>query len=279
MTAAQYGFWDVCRSLAHKNKILFFNGRSIAERFQGMSKSTAYLLAEALVEAGWFKLVKDSTRRKDGTFSPKQYQVLSHEEWAHEHPGGCEPVQPAGLDDISPVQPADSPVQPADQPVQPAGHNLLLELPTQKQSATESDNHTPFQPVGLDGFVNRFSKKKRGQPQAAAPNLERRPVQPVGQAELTISKADAADRIATAIVNTIGANASEHGTWADGARDLLDRGHSMNEIIEVADFVNKKCKPGTLRINGAGEFVKNYSMIHTGMVSLRNQEAQKGKSA
>ena len=89
MTAQQYGFWDVCRSLAFKNDILFFNGRSIAARFKGMSKSSAYLLADSLVEGGWFLLLKDSTRRKDGTFSPKQYRLLSHEDWTKQHPGGC----------------------------------------------------------------------------------------------------------------------------------------------------------------------------------------------
>jgi hypothetical protein len=30
MTAAEYGFWDVCRALAHKTGTLYFNGKDIA---------------------------------------------------------------------------------------------------------------------------------------------------------------------------------------------------------------------------------------------------------
>jgi hypothetical protein len=273
MTAAQYGFWDVCRSLAHKNKILFFNGRSIAERFQGMSKSTAYLLAEALTEGGWLKLVKDSTRRKDGTFSPKQYQVLSHEEWAAEHPEGCLPVPPAGLDDISPVQPADSPVQPADQPVQPAGHNLLLKLPTIKQPTTEPDNHKPVQPVGLDGFIGRFEKPKKvmRERKAEAAYFESAPVQPAGQV-VRDTQAEA-EWLSTAITNMIEvADPNERSSWALGIEQLLCGGYSKSEISDVAGFTHRTLKNGTLKRNGPNEFVRFFDDLKAGMIAKTNGE-------
>src|SRR5262245_32282628 len=115
MTAQQYGFLDVCRALAHETGILYFNGPGIAARFQGMHKSTAYNLADSLLELGFFKLVKESHRRRDGTFSPKQYRVLSHDEWAAEHPNKCEsPFHSAGMDNNSPFQNTDSPFQNTD---------------------------------------------------------------------------------------------------------------------------------------------------------------------
>lgn len=266
MTAQQYGFWDVCRTLAFKNDILFFNGRSIAARFQGMSKSTAYLLADALVESGWFKLIKDSMRRKDGTFSPKQYRVLSHDQWVLEHPEGCLPVQPAGLDDISPVQPADSPVQPADQPVQPAGHNLIHKSDTYKPDI-EPDNHKPFQPAGLDDFVNRFSKRKReARKAAAAPALDTAPVQSAGQAVRDTQKD--AEWLSTAFTNTIGiTNPNERLSWTAGFELLLRAGHSKDVISATAEFVHSKVKPEALRREGPSELVKNFDNIRARMVA------------
>jgi hypothetical protein len=71
MTPAEYGLWDVCRSLSHESGILYFSGRNVAARFKGLGKTGAYNLAASLVESGWFQILKDSVRRKDGTWSPR----------------------------------------------------------------------------------------------------------------------------------------------------------------------------------------------------------------
>jgi hypothetical protein len=160
--------------LAHKTGILIFDGRLFAQRFQGLSKSRAYDLANELVDIGFLRLIKKSKRCKNGLFSAKEYQVLSHEEWAKENPGACKrllderiadhdsPVQPGGMDHSpvqpadSPVQRADSPVQPADSPVQPGGHNSSY-LPN--TNLPPIDNRSPVQPGGMDKFQKRWSKK------------------------------------------------------------------------------------------------------------------------
>jgi hypothetical protein len=96
---AEYGLLHLCRTLAGKSGILYFDGRKMAARFSGVSKDTVYRTAKSLVEKGWLEVMKSSRRRDDGTMSPTHYRVLSHEEWAVSHPDQCgQPVSPARLD-------------------------------------------------------------------------------------------------------------------------------------------------------------------------------------
>jgi hypothetical protein len=260
MTAQQYGFWDVCKSLSHQTGILYFNGRSVAARFLGMQKSNAYKLADSLKESGWFKLVKESHRRRDGTFSPKQYRVLSHDEWAAEHPNQCDlPVHSSGLDDDSPVHYSDSPVHPGDQPVHSSGHNLISTT-DKNQPPKEPDNQEPFHSGGLDEFVERFSKSKRGrQRKAAAPHIPGPPVHSSGLDALGTQHE--AERLSVAIGNTIGLSAETRAEWTDGIKCLLDSGKSPERVQAVAEFVHTQMNPGTLKSGGPTEFVRHFGTI------------------
>ena len=88
MTPVEFAVWDFGRSVSHRSGELNFNGRKIAASFQGLGKSTVYEAATSLTAKGFFKLVKD-TKRQGGRYTPRQYRVLSHAEWAAEHPGQC----------------------------------------------------------------------------------------------------------------------------------------------------------------------------------------------
>lgn len=82
MSPEEYGFWDICRQLSYKFKgKLIFDGRTIAEYFNGTGKNTAYRLANRLRTLGWFVCTKESKRGKDGLWVSTEYRVLSHEEW------------------------------------------------------------------------------------------------------------------------------------------------------------------------------------------------------
>src|ERR1700749_1565939 len=89
MTAQEYGFYDVCRSLSFRTKVLYFNGPGIAARFRAMSKGTPYNLARSLEASGCLVLWKDRSRRRNGSFPPRQYRVLDHEEWAANQSAQC----------------------------------------------------------------------------------------------------------------------------------------------------------------------------------------------
>ena len=88
MTPEEFGFWEVCRSLSHKFKgKLIFDGRNIADCFGDTGKGVAYRLAKKLCVKGWFVCLKKSKKngRPNGTNTPTEYRVLSHEEWVKEH--------------------------------------------------------------------------------------------------------------------------------------------------------------------------------------------------
>lgn len=262
MTAPEYALWDVCRSLSHQTGILFFNGRSVAGRFQSMAKSTAYNLADSLTEKGWFKVVKDSTRRRDGTFSPKQYQVLSHDDWVKEHPNQCSsPVQNEGLDEDLPVQLQNSPVQLQNSPVQPEGHNLIST--TDKNQPIKPDYLIACPSNGLDGFVNRFSKRRkpRQSANAVAPTWTAQPVQPGGQATVIDTQAEA-DRLSAPIINTLGLkHPDEKLAWTTSIKSLLDSGHTPDRVQMAAEFAHTKFKPGTMAREGAAGFAQSFDLI------------------
>src|ERR1700733_2091906 len=87
MKGLEYAIYDVCKSLAHgKAGFLLFDGRGIAERFEGMSKNTPYKYAKTLTDKGFFVVKKEPTRKSNGAKTSRHYDVLEHDEWAKLHP-------------------------------------------------------------------------------------------------------------------------------------------------------------------------------------------------
>src|SRR5260370_21295746 len=199
MTAPEYALWDVCRSLSHHSGILYFNGRNVAARFKGMGKTGAYNLAASLTESGWFKLLKECACPQDGTFRPRPYKVLSHDEWVAEHPNQCEVTSPQyGQDEDGPVPIGDQPVPIGDRPVRSEGH-ILITTTDKKQPETQPDYHKPVRSRGLDKLKATLGGKASSI--AAAPTGPRRPVRSDGQDVLNPHLA--ARRLSNPITHTL----------------------------------------------------------------------------
>ncbi len=279
MTASEYGLWDVCRSLAHKTGVLYFNGRGIAARFKSMSKNTPYTLAESLVEGGWFKLLKESQRRRDGTYSPRQYKVVTHQEWVEEHPNQCySPSQNEGLDQNQPVPITDCPVPITDQPAQNEGHNLIEILPTKKQPTTLPTNHKPSQNEGLDevnGFVGRFAKRRRPKAEGIQHRREAtaepiRIAQPVPDFGMAVRDTHTeAVRLATPLVNQLNLSSPQYTQpWVEAIIRLLEQGHSRETIQAVSTFAYSKFGERTMRAEGPTGFEQHFDQIVQAMTQL-----------
>lgn len=90
MRPEEYALWNVSRSLSHESGLLYFDGPEIAALFEDTGKDRIYRAAKALTEKGWFKLLAPKRRNPTtGLWLPSQYNVLSSEEWAKEHPHEC----------------------------------------------------------------------------------------------------------------------------------------------------------------------------------------------
>jgi hypothetical protein len=86
LTPAEFGFWEVCRSLTYKfNYHLIFDGRDMAENFDKTGKDVAYRLAKKLCKKGWFVCTQKAKRGKGEKYVSAEYNVLSHDEWAKKH--------------------------------------------------------------------------------------------------------------------------------------------------------------------------------------------------
>jgi len=251
MTAPEYALWDVCRSLSHHSGILYFNGRNVAARFKGMGKTGAYNLAASLTESGWFKLLKECARRQDGTFSPRQYKVLSHDEWVAEHPNQCEVTSPQyGQDE-------DGPVPIGDRPVRSEGH-ILITTTDKKQPEKQPDYHKPVRSRGLDKLKATLGGKASSI--AAAPTGTGRPVRSEGQDVLNAHHE--AGRLSNAITNTLDVKQPDiRLAWTTGVRSLLDSGHSPEKVLAVAEFAHTNLKPGTMQSEGPTGFVQHFDLL------------------
>ena len=163
MTAAEYGFWDVARSFAFTNGVLIFDGRKFAQRFEGMSKDTAYRLAKSLTEKGWFIVKEESVKGSNGQQTPCRYIVVDHDKWTATHPDMCgkgpipRPKSKRIPPPVSTTRPAKLPVsknalaglkkvihrsQNSDTPVSPMRHNLISTIPIKDNSISN--------PIGSD---------------------------------------------------------------------------------------------------------------------------------
>ncbi len=107
MTCAEFGLWVQYRKLAYASGKLFCDGRTTAERFDGMSKSQIYRIRKSLVGKGWLVIVKNSDRTKGGRYSSTVFHVLDHEQWVKRHGRKhCKTELFEGLSPVPPVQTA-----------------------------------------------------------------------------------------------------------------------------------------------------------------------------
>jgi len=102
MTCRQYGLWSRIRELQNKREFVFFDADYLSEHFQSTSRDVIYDDCKALLSAGWFELLGERRRKKDGTWESRKIRALSHREWSDRHPGKCENLhagQSANSDD------------------------------------------------------------------------------------------------------------------------------------------------------------------------------------
>ena len=301
MSPAEYGIYDVCRSLAHKSGILFFSGRGIAARFKNVGRNSIYPRAASLTALGWLKVVKDSYRRADGTFSPRQYRVLSHDEWALEHPNECRATSAyTGLEDDAPgtaeelvnSQPGiseDTPGIVSDKPVTKRGHNLynptdVDPLKKVKPYGSQQENGDWCPVAGVDGFVQVFDKPRKGKKKAiqksgdeekekaTAPHRECEPARKLGLAEVEAE----AVRLGAMIGGTIGLKHADALTaWNAGMKTLLEGGQAPKDIWAAADLVITKLGAPYVARQGAAGFVEHFPML---LQAAQNQPQQAAAS-
>ena len=296
LTMNEYALWDVARSLSYGDGVLYFNGRNIAARFKGADKSTMYRLAKSLLDQGWFVVLKDTTRRRDGTWSPRQYRVLSHAEWAAAHPTACDglhlssddedsepvptqdkPVPDHVLDASQPVPIRTSPVPIRDQPVPQDRHNLMLSSTDIKTTDAYSDNLEPVALMGLDNklnpqsdadvLINRFLKKTSDRAAIAiATQFHPAPVPITGQAALD-TQAEAV-RLSSAICVSLGLSMPQAtAPWTSAVKAILDKGHAPETVMNGARFVleHPNFGPSAMRKTGPEAFAQDFGEIVQGM--------------
>ncbi|WP_158788594.1 hypothetical protein [Granulicella sp. L46] len=270
MSATEYAIYDVCRALAlgndRGNGTLYFSGPKIAERFRSMSKNTPYGVAKSLLEAGWFKLLKKPTRRSNGTLSPTHYKVLSHEEWASEHPRCCfdpsrvEVMAQSQLEGMerspfppnaSPFPSGGAPFPPSGSPSHGKGSNLYKQLIQTTNKITDISSLTPSQLEGM-AFIERFSKrKKRKTGKAEATHTETRPFPQTGTVVSNtpapkVREPKAASLVAKATMANLGF-ATYEANWELHVLRLLNKGYSGQTIEAVAKFYHETCGDDIVR--------------------------------
>jgi hypothetical protein len=145
MSLTDYAIYDICVAWSRKTStdpqyagqhIVYFDGPQITSEFGEVSKSKIYKTAVSLRKAGWLVLVKETALKGDRMCS-RHYRVLSHEEWATQHPGACEHTRAAkyaGRAKVSPIKtasslktelsPLETPPSPLETPVSPLENQL-----------------------------------------------------------------------------------------------------------------------------------------------------------
>jgi hypothetical protein len=297
LTATEYALYDVCRSLSHQKNILYFDGRKIAAQFMKMSKSTAYRTAESLQAKGWFRLLKDKQRRHDGTFSPRQYRVLSHEEWIERHPQQCpdpvpnsnSPVPSEGLERDEPVPNSLSPVPNSGQPVPYEGQIVLSN--TSKNTVTKLINTKPVPSEGLDAhddvdaFIRRYAKRDRASVKKARQELAAEAVAVTPTTPVPITgqvKAESrdtyreADFLATAIVNELRQTSPDYKSgWVTALKQLLDNGLPASELRTLVTWAKDRFSK-EFRVEGGSGFLTHYEWLYE---VYRNENLKKSPTA
>jgi hypothetical protein len=171
MTVQEFGFWNYARSVSHERKVLFFDGRKIAARFEGTSKSTCYRLLKKLEAKGWCVCLVPTKKNKHGMWTATQWRFLDHEEWAAKHKNQCgtaRPVPPAVVDSQK-SSPSHATVQsqPCNQPVPQVGHNLI-EKHTDMNN-TDNNTYNLSSPIGGTGQSGTFFVREPSDNSGAIP--------------------------------------------------------------------------------------------------------------
>jgi hypothetical protein len=310
MTGNEYAVWDVCRAMASShNWIVYFSGPRIALKFASMSRNTPYNVLKALSRKGWFQKVRDSYRRADGTMTPSQYRVLSHDEWAASHPHACkDPYQvkcetgrpnksadhPKGASSLHPNTSADRPNQSersnhrpnmsADRP------NMSADRPNQSEQTdsylyTTHEPDSVLQPSQLEGmdFVTKFGGRRRKQKPANHAPATIRGAQP-SQPEVTEpAVSDTAtpatpEYVAASVMAVLGVGGAQAvGPWQRAIQVLLLKGHSADFIVDVAKHY-MELDAAVARREGAEGFRMSFEAGWL-LKSFQEARAQKGATA
>jgi hypothetical protein len=104
MSPAASAFHAYALAVSRTSGVFYSDDRRDAKEFgeYGISYRTIYGLRRFLDRAHWFVRIDKGSRikrnPKTGTFESIRYRVLSHDEWAAEHPGSCRFLKPVSPD-------------------------------------------------------------------------------------------------------------------------------------------------------------------------------------
>ncbi len=166
LSPEEWGILEDCTRLTCGAKKRFFlDGRKLAARFSGISKSGVYRAIERLVSKGWMVKTSGGTRnRKTGMFDRTEYRILSHEEWVK---GKCCTCPTGGTGTCPKI--ANHLSQIRKPPVPRAGHSSVVPsvktygatplcpqpskifFPTGQESKGEAHDVYPSSPTGGTG--------------------------------------------------------------------------------------------------------------------------------
>jgi hypothetical protein len=93
MTMRQFGLWNRVWDLQKKTGWVYFDAYFIEDNFVLTSHDTIYSDCADLLALGWFELIGERKRKKDGTWESRKIRALAHREWSQKHPGKCRNVQ------------------------------------------------------------------------------------------------------------------------------------------------------------------------------------------
>lgn len=108
----EFGVYEVClRLTSGGKKTLYFDGRKMAARFTGFSKTSMYRAVAELVASGWLLPLKGLAQRRSGRsgrYAATEFTVLTHEQWTAKHgskrcTADDSPVPSTGLESNSPA--------------------------------------------------------------------------------------------------------------------------------------------------------------------------------
>jgi len=275
MTATEYAIWSVCRAMASaQNGVVYFSGPKIAAKFRSMGKNVPYSTVQSLSAMGWFKKVKESQKRANNTFTPTHYRVLTHEEWAAEHPSCC--VKPS-LDEGSPY-----PSEGTEDQIQDNSPSLLKGGPsllkgTNLYNTTNANTPVSLSPSLLKGMelIDRYggTRKSRQRGNASAQVVTAQPSPLKGtDPSSPVSESEA---MAHSLIESLGVtNSNSEKLWRIAIDDILKRGHDRSTILAVAKFCAEKYGATAMERAGSSNFNLGFTEFHKLMVAEKGTTNQ-----
>lgn len=131
----EWGLLSVCLRISRGGKnTLFFDGRKMAARFSGTSKTGIYRSAAKLVADGWLIPLNGTGRKRaqvNKRYEATEYRVLTHANWAaingsERCAATCEkPFPSTGMDPGAIPKIHESHSQNPEIPFPPAGHSFV----------------------------------------------------------------------------------------------------------------------------------------------------------